>query len=334
MTTQWPALFWGLLLVPMALSAYLLAQRRRARSAVRFPNLDLLADVAARSSRWRRHLAPALYLLALAVLLAGLTRPQTPTLVPREQATVMLVMDVSGSMNATDVKPTRLAAAQQAATRFAKRLPGRLRIGVVSFADSARLVLRPTTDRAAVDAAIAALRAKGGTAMGEGLERALDVKRSPRLTAALSDPQGPEPPRPSGDRPPVLVLLLSDGVSDLSGTSPHDAATDARRLSVPVFTVALGTNHGTVAVPSFGGHSYSPPVPPDPATLRAIASTTGGKFFAAPTSDDLSSVYRRLGSRIGFVKQWREVTVVFAGGGLLLFVAALSVSLPRSNRLP
>jgi Ca-activated chloride channel homolog len=333
MTTRWPALLWGLLLVPVALGAYLLAQRRRARSAVRFPNLDLLAGVAARSSRWRRHLAPALFLLALAVLLAGLARPQAPILVPRERATVMLVMDVSSSMNATDVKPSRLAAAQQAATRFAKRLPGRLRIGVVSFADSAHLVLRPTTNRAAVDDAIAALRARGGTSMGDGLERALDVTRPPPPTPARGEPRGPEPP-PGLDRPPTVVLLLSDGASDLSGTSPQAAATDARRLSVPVFTVALGTDRGTVGMPSFGGHSYSAPVPPDPTTLRAIARTTGGRFYAAPTSGDLSGVYRRLGSSIGFVKQWREVTVVFAAGGLLLFVAALAVSLLRSGRFP
>jgi Ca-activated chloride channel homolog len=336
-TAQWPALLWGLLLVPIALGAYLLAQRRRVRFAVRFTNLDLLADVAARSPRWRRHLPPTLYLFTLAALLASLARPQALTLAPREQATVMLVMDVSRSMDATDVQPTRLVAAQQAATRFVKRLPHKLRVGVVSFAENAQMVIRPTTDRTAVNGAIAVLRAKGGTAMGDGLELALDVKRSPRSTGAMIDPGSPGPhrprPRPTPNQTPLVVLLLSDGASD-SGTSPQDAATDARRLSVPVFTVALGTDQGTIGLPGIADRSYSLPVPPDRATLQGIAKTTGGRFFAAPTSGDLSSVYRELGSRIGFVKEKHEVTVVFVAAGLLLLVAAVAISLLRFSRFP
>jgi Ca-activated chloride channel homolog len=336
-TAQWPALLWGLLLVPIALAAYLLAQRRRARFAVRFTNIELLADVAARSPQWRRHLPPALCLLAFAALLASLARPQAVTLVPREQATVILVMDVSGSMDATDVQPTRLIAAQRAATSFVRRLPERLRVGVVSFADNAHMLIRPTVDRAAVNAAIAALRAEGGTDMGGGLERALDVKRSPWPSAVTVDPgsRGPHRPRPGPmpDQAPLAVLLLSDGASDLSGTRPEDAAADARQLHVPVFTVALGTDQGTVRRP-INGRSYSAQVPPDRATLRRIAKTTGGRFFAAPTSGDLSHVYRELGSKIGFAKKKQEVTVIFVAAGLLLFVAGVATSMLRSSRFP
>ena len=337
MSAQWPALLWGLLLVPTALAAYLLAQRQRARFAVRFTNLELLADVAARSQRLRRHLPPVLCLLALAALLASLARPQAVTLVPREQATVILVMDVSGSMDATDVQPTRLRAAQQAATSFVRRLPARLQVGVVSFADNAHLLIQPTVDRAEVNSAIAALRAEGGTDMGDGLERALDLKRSPSPDTVTDDPGSPGSPHPgpgpTADQPPMAVLLLSDGASDLSGTSPEAAAADARRLHVPVFTVALGTDQGTVKRP-LNGRFYSAPAPPDRPTLRSIAETTGGRFFAAPTSGDLSHVYRELGSKIGFAKKKQEVTVIFAAAGLLLFVAALATSLLRSGRLP
>jgi Ca-activated chloride channel homolog len=336
-TAQWPALLWGLLLVPIALAAYLLAQRRRARFAVRFTNMELLADVAARSPQWRRHLPPGLCLLAFAALLASLARPQAVTLVPREQATVILVMDVSGSMDATDVQPTRLIAAQQAATSFVRRLPGRLQVGVVSFADNAHMLIRPTVDRAAVNATIAALRAEGGTDMGDGLERALDVKRSPWPSTVTVDPESRGPhrarPGPMPDQAPLAVLLLSDGASDLSGTSPQDAAADARQLHVPVFTVALGTDQGTVRRP-INGRSYSAPVPPDRTTLRWIAKTTGGRFFAAPTSGDLSHVYRELGSKIGFAKKKQEVTVIFVAVGLLLFVAGVATSLLRSGRFP
>jgi Ca-activated chloride channel homolog len=313
MSAQRPELLWGLLLVPAALGAYLLAQRRRVRYAVRFTNLDLLARVASRPQRWRQHLPAALYLLALTALLASLARPNAPVLVPREQATVMLVMDVSGSMSATDVHPTRLTAAQRAATGFVRQLPARLRVGLVAFGDTAELLARPTTDREVVDELIASLHAGGATAMGDGLELSLKVQRSAS---------------------PLVVLLMSDGANSRSQTTPQDAAAHARRLRVPVFTVALGTDAGRIDLPNPDGQPRSTPVPPDRATLRQIADTTGARFFAAPTSRQLQSAYSKLGSRIGFVKQRREVTALFAAAGLLLMVAAAALSLDWFNRLP
>jgi Ca-activated chloride channel homolog len=336
-TAQWPGLLWALLLVPVALAAYLLLQRRRSRYAVRFTNLDLLANVVSRQPGWRRHLPPVLYLLALAALLSSLARPQTFTLVPKEQATVMLVMDVSGSMNATDVQPTRLVAAQEAASNFVEQLPEKFRVGIVTFASTAQTLVSPTTDRVAVAAAVAALHAEGATAMGDGIERALDVKRPPVAPSATTAPGGQVPPAAQsqgGNQPPLVVLLLSDGANTQGRTQPLEAAADAKQLGVQVFTIALGTEDGMVDVPNETGQLRRVPVPPDRVTLQRIAETTGARFFAAPSSKDLASVYDELGSKIGFVKQKQEVTVVFAATGLLLMVAGAAVSLAWFSRLP
>ena len=335
MTVQWPGLLWALLLVPVALAAYLFAQRRRASYAVRFTNLDLLANVVTRSPGWRRHLPPAFYLLALTALLTSMARPQAIILVPKEQATVMLVMDVSGSMNATDIQPTRMVAAQRAATTFVEELPGKIRVGVVSFGKKAETLTRPTTDRATVFEAIATLHAEGATAMGDGIERALDVRRAAGSGAATRGVQpAPTPAVPADNQVPLVVLLLSDGANTEGDTTPMDAAAHAKALGVPVFTIALGTDRGMVDVPNETGQLQRVPVPPDELTLQRIADVTGARFFAAPSDRDLKSIYRELGSKIGFVKERQEVTVVFAAAGLLLMVAGVALSLAWFSRFP
>jgi Ca-activated chloride channel family protein len=344
MSVQWPTMLWALALVPLALLGYLLAQRRRVRYAVRFTNLDLLANVVSRSPGWRRHLPALFYLLALATLLVSLARPQSVVLVPKEQATVVLVMDVSGSMNATDVEPTRLLAAQQAASSFLDTMPAKFKVGLVSFSASAQTLARPTTDRSSVRDAIASLRAEGGTAMGDAIERGLEAKRPPPPPPAdrprdksPSQPTVPpttQAPESTGKEPPVVMLLLSDGANTVGKTQPLEAAEDAKRLNVPVFTIALGTDEGVVEVPDESGQPRRIPVPPDKATLRRVAEITGGKFFTAPSSRDLKTVYRDLGSRIGFVKERQEVTVVFAAAALLFVVAGGALSLLWFNRFP
>jgi Ca-activated chloride channel homolog len=336
-SAQWPGLLWTLLLVPVALAAYLLAQRRRSRYTVRFTNLDLLANVVSAKPGWRRHLPPALYLLALAALLVSLARPQALTLVPKEQATIILVMDVSGSMNATDVEPTRLVSSQRAAAGFIEQLPEKFRIGIVSFASTAQTLTRPTSDRAAVYDAIESLHAEGATAMGDGIERALDVKRppTPSSTGSAARPApGPRAGQGTGDEAPLVVLLLSDGANTQGRTQPMEAAADAKELGVPVFTIALGTEQGMVDVPDETGNLRRIPVPPDKLTLQRIAETTGARFFAAPSSDDLKEVYRQLGSKIGFVREEQEVTVVFAATGLMFLVAGAAMSLVWFSRFP
>jgi Ca-activated chloride channel family protein len=330
-TAEWPGLLWTLLLVPVALAAYLLAQRRRSRYTVRFTNLDLLANVVSAKPGWRRHVPPALYLLALAALLVSLARPQALALVPKEQATVILVMDVSGSMNATDVQPTRLVSSQRAAAGFIQQLPEKFRVGIVSFASTAQTLTRPTTDRAAVYEAVASLHAEGATAMGDGIERALDVKRPPPPPSTGSARPAPDPSVQQGSDAPMVVLLLSDGANAQSRVLPLDAAADARQLGVAVFTIALGTRQGRVDVPSQLGRIRNIPVPPDTDTLRRIAEITGGRFFSATTGRDLSGVYRQLGSKIGYVPRRQEVTVVFAAAALLLVVAGAAAALVRSG---
>ena len=335
MSAEWPGLLWTLVLVPVALAAYLLAQRRRSRYTVRFTNLDLLANVVSAKPGWRRHVPPAFYLLALAALLVSLARPQALALVPKEQATIVLVMDVSGSMNATDVLPTRLVSSQRAATTFIEQLPEKFRVGIVSFASTAQTLSRPTTDRAAAYEAIATLHAEGATAMGDGIERALDVKRPPGSSSGGAAPAAPDPPeQSSGREPPVVVLLLSDGANTQGRTQPMEAASDAKELGVPVFTIALGTDQGMVDVPDETGTMRRIPVPPDELTLQRIAEATGARFFAAPTSRELKDVYRELGSKIGFVKEKQEVTVLFSATALLFLVAGATMSLNWFSRFP
>jgi Ca-activated chloride channel homolog len=334
-SAEWPGLLWALLLVPVALAAYLLAQRRRSRYTVRFTNLDLLANVVSAKPGWRRHVPPAFYLLALAALLVSLARPQALALVPKEQATVILVMDVSGSMNATDVEPTRLVSSQRAAASFVEQLPEKFRVGIVSFASTAQTLTRPTTDRPAVYEAIESLHAEGATAMGDGIERALDVKRPPTPPSSGNARPAPTPgAQQGGDDAPLVVLLLSDGANTQGRAQPMEAAADAKDLGVPVFTIALGTDRGMVDVPDETGNLRRIPVPPDKLTLQRIAETTGARFFAAPSSRDLKGVYRELGSKIGFVKEKQEVTVVFAATGLLFLVAGAAMSLVWFSRFP
>jgi Ca-activated chloride channel homolog len=341
MSTAWPSFLWALLLVPVAVAAYLLGQRRRTRYAVRFTNLDLLANVVSRSPGWRRHLPPALYLLALTGLLLSLARPQAVTLVPKEQATVMLVMDTSGSMNATDVAPSRMISAEQAALTFVNQLPAKFRVGLVSFAGTAQILVRPTTDRVAVQDALASLNADGPTAMGDAIERALEARRPPTpgptttlRNQQLTPPSTTAPPDPSKE-PPMVILLLSDGANTQGRTQPLDAARHARALSVPIFTIALGTDTGMVDIPDEQtGQLRRIPVPPDKFTLQRVADATGGRFFTAPSAKDLKAIYRDLGSKIGFVKQRQEITVIFAAAALLLLVAGAGLSLIWFSRFP
>jgi Ca-activated chloride channel homolog len=336
-SAEWPGLLWALALVPVALAAYVLAQRRRSRYTVRFTNLDLLANVVSAQPGWRRHVPPAFYLLALAALLVSLARPQALALVPKEQATIVLVMDVSGSMNATDVSPTRLVSSQRAATEFIEELPDKFRVGIVSFASTAQTLTRPTTDRPAVYEAVASLHAEGATAMGDGIERALDVKRppTPPSTGSAARPApSPGGEQGAGNDAPLVVLLLSDGANTQGRTQPMEAAADAKALGVPVFTIALGTEQGMVDVPDETGNLRRIPVPPDKLTLQKIAETTGARFFAAPSGGDLKAIYKELGSKIGFVKEKQEITVIFAATGLLFLVAGATMSLTWFSRFP
>jgi len=338
-----PELLLGLLLVPIALIGYLFVQRRRSRYAVRFTNVDLLSNLVPRSPGWRRHLPPVLYLAAISALAIGLARPSMVLAVPREEATIMLTMDVSRSMRATDVDPNRLTAAQQAATDFVDRLPEQFRIGLVAFSTEARLVVEPTTDRAEIREALASLRADGGTAMGDAIDLALDASGAvPEATPTPEASAEPEPsaePDPSAspeaDAVPVVAeVVLSDGANSTGTLEPIEAAQRAADLGVPIYTIALGTNDGTVDVPNPLGMLESMPVPPDPETLATIAEMTGGRFFEAPTAEELTAIYESLGSKVGFVDEEQEVTQLFAAAGLLLVLVGGAFAAHWFNRFP
>jgi Ca-activated chloride channel homolog len=334
---QWPGVLWALGLVPLAILAYLRFQRRRGRQGVRFANPDLLPNVVSGRPGWRRHLPALLYLLALPVLILALARPQATVLVPKEQSTVMLVMDISGSMNATDVTPTRLVAAQRAATSFVDQLPPKFRVGLVTFASTAQILVRPTTDRVAVHDALASLRAEGATAMGDGIQRVLEVKRPPPPPTTRPGSRATPPPTrpaPVDADTPMVILLLSDGANTTGRSRPLEAADDAQRLGVPIFAIALGTDTGMVDVPDERGQLRRIPVPPDRITLQALAERTGGRSFAAPDSRELQSVYDDLGSRIGFVKERQEITVAFTATALVLVAAGGALSLLWFDRIP
>jgi len=344
-----PELLLGLLLVPIALIGYLFVQRRRSRYAVRFTNVDLLSNLVPRSPGWRRHLPPVLYLAAISALAIGLARPSMVLAVPREEATIMLTMDVSRSMRATDVDPNRLTAAQQAATDFVERLPEQFRIGLVAFSTEARLVVEPTTDRAEIREALASLRADGGTAMGDAIDLALDASgavpeatptphssASPGPSATPEASATPDPSAsPEADAVPVVAeVVLSDGANSTGTLEPIEAARRAADLGVPIYTIALGTNEGTVDVPNPLGMLESMPVPPDPETLATIAEMTGGRFFEAPTAEELAAIYESLGSKVGYVEEEQEVTQLFAAAGLLFVLVGGALAAHWFNRFP
>jgi Ca-activated chloride channel family protein len=322
MTFASPELLVGLLLVPAAIGLYLLVQRRRSRYAVRFTNVDLLANIAPRTPAWRRHVPPVLYLVAITALVIGLARPSMVMAVPRNEATIILTIDVSGSMQATDVQPTRLAAAQKAASDFVDQLPSSFRVGLVVFSTEARIELPPTTDHAQVHTAIDNLAAHGGTAMGDAIELSLEAagvagtgngtgqgptsSQDPSASQAPGTSARPENPASSDPsvsrrrrKPLVATVLLSDGANSTGSLDPQQAADNAAAAGMPVYTIALGTADGTVELQDPFGQTQQLQVPPDTQTLTAVAETTGGKFFSAPSAEDLAQIYESLGSKVG-----------------------------------
>jgi Ca-activated chloride channel homolog len=315
-----PLFLLGLLLVPVGVWAYTQHARRREAQAARWANPRLMAAVAPVRPGWRRHAPVALYAVALAALLIGLARPQTTVAVPVEQATVMLATDVSGSMLSQDVTPNRLTAARNAADRMVGRLPRKVRAGLVAFNHNAQLVQPPTTDHRAVREAIRALQSSGGTATGDGITAALNAIR--------------RGVRPGQQRPPAAILLLSDGEST-RGRDELDAAREARRQKVPVYTVGLGTQQGTIEVPHPSGTgTLTREVPPDLEALRQIAQITRGRTFTATAAKELDAIYERLGSQVAMKDEKREVTAAFAGGALVLLFGAAFLSLRWFGRLP
>jgi Ca-activated chloride channel homolog len=331
---EWPLALLALLIVPLAVLAYLAVERRRARYAIHYTNIEVLATVAAatgRLRRWRYVLPPLLALLALTCALAALSRPQARVSVASEQASIALVVDVSGSMSSDDVKPTRLGAAQEAIRRFLAKLPARYRVGLVMFSSYPVVAADLTHDRQLVlqglnygDASLGQ-----GTAIGDALARSVELLEP--VAASVDTASGGASPAPPPDpgRPLTAILLLSDGAQTRGDLTPIQGAARAKSFGIPVYTVALGTPDGVL---TRGG--FSRPVPPDPVTLRQIAKATGGEFYATRSEARLNAVYEDLASRLGRKREWRELSYALVGLAALFALAAGGLSLVWNQRLP
>jgi Ca-activated chloride channel family protein len=333
-----PLLLLTLLVVPVAIVLYVLEQRRRMRYAVRFTNIAVLAAVVGGRS-WRRYVPPVLFLAALAALCVAVARPHVKTQVAKDRATTILVIDASRSMQAKDIRPSRLGAAQTAVRHFLTRVPKRMRVGLVVFAGEPQVAAPPTTDRALVRESvdeIGQFGGYGGTAIGDALAAAVRLGVQAVQTGNTTLAAVREAAR-STTHGLVSILLLSDGAQTRGVLAPLDGARRAKAAGIPVYTIALGTPNGTLN--GFGGgfgFGGGGPrrVPPDPRTLSAIAHSTGGQFFAARSSNALKAAYQKLGSRLGRTPGTDEVTYAFlaAAAGLLILGGVLSAR--WSARLP
>lgn len=310
-----PVFLLALILVPLAVAAHVLAARRRKRHAVRFTAMPALKVAMGAAPAWRRHVPAVLVVAALTTLALALAKPQRTVAVPLERASIMLVTDHSRSMLATDVKPDRLRAAKGAARTFLDEIPARVRVGVVAFSDEPDVVHAPSQDHDAVRDVIDAQTADGATSTGEALQTAIDTLRQDRR---------------NGRRAPAAIVLLSDGKTTV-GRDPVEVAETSGRLKIPIYTVSLGTRTATVPSPGYG-----PPLAaaPDPETLEQIAEVSDGRAFSAEDDEELSAIYKALGSQLGTKKEHREVTAGFAIIGSILLLGAATASVRWSGRLP
>jgi len=350
-----PLLLLTLLALPLALAGRRLVERRRMRYAVRFTNVEVLASVLGGRS-FRRHVAPGLLAFALAALCVAVARPHVTHDVMSDQAAVILVLDVSGSMQAQDVKPTRLAAAQKAIHTFLDKVPKRLRVGLILFAAEAEVATPPTADHELVGRAVddaAFFEGFGGTAIGDALATAVQLgqeitgtggaQAAPTTARSLAALTTAATPRPASTL--VSILFLSDGHQTRGTLAPLDGARLAKRAGFPVYTVSLGTTGNTTLRGGFpggggffgggsGGAFGGSGLAPDPATLRAIANTTGGQFFRAKSAGAVEAAYSKLGSSLGRAPGKTEVTAWFVGAAAIALVLAGLVSALWAPRLP
>lgn len=310
-----PERLWWLLIVPVLVVLYIWASRRKGRMGMRFTNTAVLGKVVRKQSQWRRHLAVALSLLSLITLVLAWSRPNGVDRMPRERATIVLVIDVSRSMAATDVKPSRLEAAQELSKEFLRQLPEQYNVAVVSLSGNPATRLGPTTDRVYANRAIDALALQDSTAVGEAIYVA--------LSAIQMAPQGDD-----GSTAPGAIVMLSDGFNTV-GRSPLQAAAEARRSEVPVHTIAYGTENGSVDL-----DGKREPVPPDRELMRQIAESTGGASFSAESAGDLSRVYDNIRSEVGYEEVKKETTATWAGYGLAFAVLAALAAVSLGARWP
>lgn len=334
MSFRWPEALLLLLVVAVLAAVYVWMQRRRQRYALRYASVALVRQAVGSGPGMRRHVPAALYLAALSALVIALARPQATIPVLQNSGTIVLVIDVSGSMFAQDVQPSRMEATKEAVREFVRKQPGGVKIGVVSFSDYAALVAPPTRDRQPVQDAIARLRPQRGTNIGSGLQVALDaiyedLGGGPQDAPVTPPGQATPTPLPLGGPPPASIVLLSDGQSNV-GPDPLEVARAAAAAGVRVYTIGIGTPEGTVL--QIQGRSVYTRLDED--TLRAVAEETGGRYFSARDEEGLREIYEELARERRFEDEKTEITFAFAAAGLLISALAGGLGLLWFNRLP
>jgi Ca-activated chloride channel homolog len=347
----WPEMLAGLLAAPLLLWLYWWVLSRRKKVALPFANLALVREAMGAQSSWRRHLPPALFFLGLLALLVSLGRPAALVTLPSQHETVIMAMDVSGSMRAKDVEPDRITASQNAAKSFVNDQPRTTRIGLVTFAATASLVQQPTRAKEDLVAAIDRFQLQRGTAVGSGIlvslktlfpDMEIDVRgfgsrafggsksnsKAAPLTAPSADAKEAPKPVPPGSYKSGVIILLTDGQTT-TGADPLEAAKEAANRGVRVFTVGFGTTNGEI----IGAEGWSMRVKLDEDSLKQIANITHGEYFYASNAVDLKKVYETLNSRLVFEKKETEITAFFAAAGALLVILAAGLSLVWFNRV-
>ena len=320
MTFESPWVLVALVAVPLLVALYIRQDRRRRAAAARFTNTALLPNLVAARPGIRRHLPLALLFVALTAMIVGVARPHAKVSVAREEATVMIAIDSSLSMRATDVSPTRLYAARQAAKAIVAKVPKKFRVGLISFSARPYVILPPTQDRDLAARALASIRSGEGTALGDAVRLAVQVGRRQRAG--------------DGSTPPASLLVISDGAQMSGRTTPQAAAAFARAHHVPVYAIVLGTPNGVVEVTLRGGFKEQIRVPPRADILQQVARTSGGEVFSATDDGRLRQVYERLASRLGHRKEAREMTDLFAGGSAALLLVGGALSALWFRRVP
>jgi Ca-activated chloride channel homolog len=352
MTFIWPGMLWLLLAVPALVALYVLLQRRRKQGAVRYASLDLVHAALGRGQRLRRHLPPLLFLLALIALIVAIARPTAVVTLPSEQRTIIMAMDVSLSMRAADIEPTRLAAAQAAAKAFVQNQPGDVRVGIVTFAGTATVVQPPTRSKDDLVAAIDRFQLQLHTAIGSGLlvslgalfpDEEIDLEQAsfgsamgrergkalPSGRTAASPPKKPFTPVAPGSYASGAIILLTDGRRTI-GPDPLDIAKMAADHGVRVYTVGFGTANGAMV----GIEGMSIYMRFDEATLKSIAEITKGEYFYAGTATDLQKIYETLNAKLVLEKKGTEISMLFAALAALLTLAAATLSVLWFHRFP
>jgi Ca-activated chloride channel family protein len=346
MTFLWPEFLWLLALVPLLVAAYVWILKRKRKAALRYASLTMVREAMGAGQRFRRHVPPLLFLVALITMIVAVARPAAVVRLPSQHETIILSMDVSGSMRARDVEPDRLTAAQVAAKAFVNDQPRTTRIGIVAFAGTASLVQTPTQNREDLIAAIDRFQLQRATAIGSGILVALkaifpdvdfDLRSSnPRLNPATSRPlyaptdpdKAPPKPVPPGSYKSAAIILLTDGQTT-TGPDPIEAARMAAERGVRVFTVGVGTPNGEILV----GEGWSMRVRLDEETLKTIANLTGGEYFYAGTAVDLKKIYQSLNSKFVLEKKETEITALFAAAAALTVLLSALLSLLWFNRI-